>query len=71
MLNLTHYPTMNINNKRDLQKIAINHSPDIDYKDLMKICRKCTSEPFYFLTMDTTLLANNSLTFRKNLLDPL
>ena len=62
---------MNINNKRDLQKIAINHSPDIDYKDLMKIYRKFTIELFYFLTMDTTLPANNSLTLRKNLLDPL
>ena len=62
---------MNINNKRDLQKIAINHSPDIDYKDLMKIYRKFTIELLYFLTMDTTLPANNSLTFRKNLLDPL
>ena len=62
---------MNINNKRDLQKIAINHSPDIDYKDLMKIYRKFTIELLYFLTMDTTLPANNSLTLRKNLLDPL
>ena len=62
---------MNINNKRDLQKIAINHSPDIDYKDLMKIYRKFTIELFYFLTMDTTRPANNSLTLRKNLLDPL
>ena len=51
--------------------IATNHSADIDYKDFMKIYRKCTNEPYSFLTIDTTLPANNSLRFRKNLLDPL
>ena len=60
---------MKIHNKRELQNIAINHSADIDYKDFMKIYRKCTSEPNSFLTIDTTLPANNSLRFRKNLLD--
>ena len=51
--------------------IATNHSADIDYKDFMKIYRKCTNEPYSFLTIDTTLPANNSLRLRKNLLDPL
>ena len=36
---------MKINNKRELQNIAINHSADIDYKDFMKIYRECTKEP--------------------------
>ena len=40
---------MKINNKRELQNIAINHSADIDYKDFIKICRECTKEPFNFL----------------------
>ena len=31
----------------------------------MKIYRKCTSEPYSFLTIDTTFPANNSLKFRK------
>ena len=31
-LNSTHYLIMKIN-KRELQNIAINHSPDIDYQD--------------------------------------
>ena len=30
-LNSTHYLIMKINNKRELQNIAINHSADIDY----------------------------------------
>ena len=34
----------------------------------MKTYRKCTSEPYSFLTIDTTLPANNSLRSRKNLL---
>ena len=37
----------------------------------MKIYKKCTREPYSFLTIDITLPANNSLSFRKNLLDPL
>ena len=36
-LNSTHYLIIKINNKRELQNIATNHSADIDYKDFMKI----------------------------------
>ena len=36
ILNSTHYLIIKIYNKRELQLIAINHSPDIDYKDFMK-----------------------------------
>ena len=36
-LNSTHYFIMKINNKRELQNIAINHSADIDYKDFINI----------------------------------
>ena len=56
---------MKINNKRELQNIAINHSADIDYKDFMKIYRECTKEPFNFLTTDTTLPACDPLRCRK------
>ena len=70
-LNSTHYLIMKINNKRELQNIAINHSADIDYKDFMKIYRECTKDRFNFLTTDTTLQANNPLRFRKNLFDTL
>ena len=63
------YLIMKINNKRELQNIAINHSADIDYKDFMKIYRGCTKEPFNFLTIDTTLPASDFLRFRKNSFD--
>ena len=65
--NSTHYLIMKINNKKELQNIAINHSVDTDYKDFMKIYRECTKKPFSFLTIDTTLPARDSLRFRKNL----
>ena len=70
-LNLTHYLIMKINNKRELQNIAINHSADIDYKDFIKIYRECAKEPYNFLTIDTTLPSANTLRFRKNLFDTL
>ena len=34
-LNSTHYLIMKINNKKELQNFAINHSADLDYKDFM------------------------------------
>ena len=66
-LNLTHYLIMKINNKRELQNIAITQSADVDYKDFMKIYRECTKEPYSFLIIDTTLLASDPLRFRKKL----
>ena len=45
-LNSTHFFIMKILNKRELQQIALNHSSDIDFKDFMKIYKKCTTEPY-------------------------
>ena len=64
-LNSKHYLIMKINNRKELQNIAINHSADIDYKEFMKIYRECTIF-FFFLTIDTTLPASYSLRFRKS-----
>ena len=66
-LNSAHYLIMKINNRKELQNLAINHSADTDYKDFMKIYRECTKEPYTFLTTDTTLPASDPLRFRKNL----
>ena len=60
---------MKINNKRELQNIAINHSADIDYQDFIKNYRECTKKPYNFLTIDSTLPASNPLRVRKNLFD--
>ena len=50
-LNLTNYLIMKINNKRELQNIALNHSADIDYKDFVNTYRECTRNPYTFLTI--------------------
>ena len=54
--------------KRELQEIDLNHSSDIEFKDYMKIYKKCTTEPYSFLVNNTTLPSNDPLSFRKNLL---
>ena len=68
-LNSTHYLIMKINNRRELQNIAINHSSDIDYNNFKKIYKEYTKEPYNFLMIDTTLPASNPLRFRKKLFD--
>ena len=64
-LNSTHHLIMKINNKWELQNIAINHSADIDYSNFMKIYRECAKEPYNFLTIDTTLPTSNLLDLEK------
>ena len=70
-LNSTHYFIMKINNRRELQNIATDHSADIDYQDFKKIYRECTKEPYNFLKIDFTLPASDPLRFRKNLFESL
>ena len=67
-LNSTHFFIMKIPNKRELQQIALNHLSDIDFKNFIKIYKKCTTEPYSFLVNDTTLPSDDPLRFRKNLL---
>ena len=67
-LNSTHFFIMKIPNKRELQQIPLNHSTDIDFKDFIKIYKKCTKEPYYFLVNDTTLQSSDPLRFRYNFL---
>ena len=65
-LNSTHYLIMKIHNRKELQNIAIDHSVDTDYKDFLRIYRNCTKRPYSFLTIDTTLSADDPMRFRKN-----
>ena len=62
---------MKIHSKKELQDITTHGSADIDYKYVMKIYRKSTSESYYFLAIDNTLPADSSLKFRKYLLNSL
>ena len=47
----------------------MNHSSDIDFKDFLKIYKKCTSEPYSFLVNDATLASDNSLRFDDQIRD--
>ena len=67
-LNSTDYFIMKIANKRELQKIALNHSFDIYFKDFMKLYKDYTKEPYSFLVNNTTLSSDIPLRFRNNLL---
>ena len=60
---------MKINNKKELQNIAINHFGDIDFVRIYRECIK--NQPYSFLAIGTTLPASDALRFRKNLLLPL
>ena len=59
-LNSTHFFIMKIPRFQD--------SSDIDFKDFMKIYKKCTAEPYSFLVNDTTLPSDDPLRFRKDIL---
>ena len=47
-LNSTHYLIFKVNNRKKLQNIAINHSPDIDYRNFLKIYRNCAKGTLFF-----------------------
>ena len=64
--NSTHYVLMKIQSKRELQNIAQDNSDDIDFKDILKIYKECTNEPYSFMTIDTTLSSSDPMRFRKN-----
>ena len=57
-------------NNEDSQQDRVTKYWHWSFTDFMKIYRKCTSEPYSFLTIDTTLHVDNPLRFRKNLLIP-
>ena len=64
-LNSTHFCIVKLPNERELQQIVLNQSSYIDFKDFVKIYKKCTDDPYSFLVNDTTLSSDNPLRFRK------
>ena len=54
---------MKIPNKIELQQIAKNHSPDIDFKDFKKINKTFTEKPYSFLSLSL----DNPLRLKENL----
>ena len=49
-LNHTHYFIMKIPNKRELQQIAFNHSPDINFKDFMNLYKRMYYKTIFFFS---------------------
>ena len=68
-LNSTHFFVLKVPNKRELQQISLNRSSDIDFKNFIKIYKKCIAEPYSFLVNDATLPSEYLFRFRKNLLN--
>ena len=52
---------MKIPNKRELQQIPLNRSYHINSKDFIKIYKKYTAEPYYFLVHVSTVALDNPL----------
>ena len=68
-LNSTHFSIINIPNKRQLQQITINHLSDVDFKDFMKIYKKCTARSFFVFWLMMQLPSDNPLRFKRNFLE--
>ena len=66
--NSTHYLILKFPNKEELQKLTLNHSSDIDFRDFTNLYQKCTAISFLFLVIDTTLTSDYPLCFRDNIL---
>ena len=58
-LNATNYFIMKIPNRREFQQAALNHLPDIDSKDFMKLYKDYIKEPDSFLGNNATLPSDN------------
>ena len=59
-LNLTQSFVTKFPKKRELQKIASNHSLAIYHQDLRNLCKRCNAKPYSFSVFDTTPWTNNS-----------
>ena len=46
-----------------------NRLSDIDFQDFMNFCKTCTSKPYCFSVIDTTLASNNSSRFTEDLFE--
>ena len=64
-INSTYFFIMKTPNKRELQKIVLSYSSDIDFKDFIKIYKKYTAELCSFLVNNATLASDDPLKFRK------
>ena len=67
-LNSRHYFIIEIANKKELWQTVLNHSFDLEFKDCLWVWKDYTKKPFSFLVNDTTLMPDNTLRLKKELL---
>ena len=65
-LNYTYWLILKTPNKQEIKQIAFNHSSDIDFQDVMNLCKKCTAKPYSFFSYWYYSCIYNSLCFREN-----
>ena len=58
---------MKIQNKKELQQVASNHSFDINIKESIILYKIYTVKPYFFLAINTSLASDNPLNLRYNL----
>ena len=59
---------MKISNEQEFYHISFNYSSDNVLKDFMNVYKKCAAKTYSFLVIDATVLSDNPLHFRKNVL---
>ena len=67
-LNSTYYFVLKIQIKREFRQILFNNSSDIEFHDFKNVYKNCSAKPD-FLIIEATLASDNSLGFRKNLVE--
>ena len=60
---------MKILERREVLQVTFNYSSDIDFRNIINIYEKCTAKPYYFVVDDMTLVSDNPLYFRNNILE--
>ena len=60
---------MKIQNKKELQQVASNHSFDISIKESIILYRIYIVKPYFFLAINNSLASDNPLNLRCNLLE--
>ena len=60
---------MKILERREVLQVTFNYSSDIDFRNIINIYEKCTAKPYYFVVDDMTLVSDNPLCFRNNILE--
>ena len=57
---------MTFPNKTELQEVAFNQLSDIDFEDFVNLYKNCTTKPYSFLVIDSTLTSNDFYVLEKS-----